>query len=85
MDISFNSNFSARLDAVGGVQNAVPASKAKEAAAKPDLTITQSAAAPEEVSAAAIPDSALARDDALGKLVSAAFTLPAPPMPQFGG
>ena len=85
MDISFNSNFSSRLDAIGGAQNTVPAGKAKEAAARPDLTITQSAAAPEEVSAAAIPDSALARDDALGKLVSAAFTLPAPPMPQFGG
>ena len=34
---------------------------------------------------AEIPDSALQRDDALGKLVSAAFSLPPPPMPAFGG
>lgn len=30
-----------------------------------------------------IPDSALRRDDALGRLFAAAFTLPAPPMPAF--
>jgi hypothetical protein len=32
-----------------------------------------------------VPDAALRRDDALGKLVSAAFCLPAPPMPDFTG
>ncbi len=30
-----------------------------------------------------VPDSALSRDDALGKLVSAAFNLQPPPMPAF--
>ena len=30
-----------------------------------------------------VPDAALSRDDALGKLVSAAFNLPPPPMPSF--
>jgi hypothetical protein len=30
-----------------------------------------------------VPDSALSRDDELGKLVSTAFTLPAPSMPDF--
>ena len=30
-----------------------------------------------------IPDAALLRDDALGKLVNAAFSLPPPPMPAF--
>lgn len=30
-----------------------------------------------------IPDAALSRDDALGKLISAAFSLPPPPMPAF--
>ena len=30
-----------------------------------------------------VPESALMRDDELGKLVSAAFSLPAPPMPSF--
>ena len=34
---------------------------------------------------AEIPDTALQRDDALGKLVSAAFNFPPPPMPVFGG
>lgn len=33
---------------------------------------------------AEVPAGALARDDALGKLVCAAFNLPAPPMPHFG-
>ena len=32
-----------------------------------------------------IPDAALSRDDALGKLISAAFNLPPPPMPAFVG
>ena len=31
-----------------------------------------------------VPDTALQRDDALGKLVSAVFNLPPPPMPAFG-
>ena len=30
-----------------------------------------------------VPDAALDRDDALGKLMSAAFNLPPPPMPSF--
>lgn len=30
-----------------------------------------------------VPDSALVRDDALGKLVDSAFSLPPPPMPAF--
>ena len=47
------------------------------------LSISESPAAPEDVSAAALPDSALSRDDDLGKLVSSAFALPPPPMPNF--
>lgn len=30
-----------------------------------------------------VPDAALSRDDELGRLVSAAFNLPTPPMPEF--
>lgn len=33
---------------------------------------------------AEVPDTALQRDDALGKFVSAVFSLPPPPMPAFG-
>ena len=32
---------------------------------------------------AEVPDAALSRDDAIGKLVNAAFNLPPPPMPAF--
>ena len=32
---------------------------------------------------AEVPDAALSRDDAIGKLVTAAFNLPPPPMPAF--
>ena len=35
--------------------------------------------------AAAVSESELRRDDALGKLFSAAFNLPPPPMPAFSG
>lgn len=33
--------------------------------------------------AEAVPDAALRRDDSLGRLFSAAFNFPAPPMPAF--
>ncbi len=47
------------------------------------LTVTEQTATPEDIAAAAITDAALSRDDALGKLVSSAFALPPPPMPNF--
>ncbi len=47
------------------------------------LTVTEQTATPEDIAAAAISDAALTRDDALGKLVSSAFALPPPPMPNF--
>ena len=61
------------------------ASEARVAPATPraPLTITQTAASPEDISAAAIPESALTRTDALGQLVASAFDLPPPPMPNF--
>jgi hypothetical protein len=40
-------------------------------------------ASKDEIDAAAIPESALRRDDGLGMLVAAAFNLPPPPMPAF--
>lgn len=59
-----------------------PARPSGSGTARPALMVTESpsgAAGVEE-----IPDSALRRDDDLGKLFSAAFTLPPPPMPAFG-
>lgn len=48
------------------------------------LMITRATVSAEDIAAAEIPDAALARDDALGKLVGKAFNLPPPPMPSFG-
>lgn len=50
-----------------------------------DLTVSYAVPAPEEMAAAAVPESALSRDDALGRLVAAAFDCPPPPPPPFGG
>ncbi len=50
---------------------------------KPCFSVTQAPDDPEAAAAAAIPESALAKDDALGRLFAAAFNLPAPPMPAF--
>ncbi|MBP5787814.1 MAG: hypothetical protein J6Y19_08375, partial [Kiritimatiellae bacterium] len=69
--------------------NATPAALPDAAADKKplasprDLTITQAKASAEDIAAASIPDSALTRTDPLGLLVSSAFDLPPPPMPDF--
>lgn len=47
------------------------------------LTITHAVASAEDVAAAEIPESTFVRDDALGKLVSEAFSYPPPPIPAF--
>ena len=69
----------------------MPGSIAPEAApaarngGAPTLTVTNAAVAPtgsEEVTEAVEADCAR-RDDALGKLISAVFQYPAPPMPDF--
>ena len=66
-----------------GVDAGLAAKNAQKAGAAAPLTITEAVASPEDVEAATIPESALSRDDDLGKLVSAAFNLPPPPMPNF--
>ena len=66
-------------------QAAMAAADADEAKASElgsyDLTITLAETAAEDIKAAEIPESALRRDDDLGKLVSAAFSLAPPPFP----
>ena len=48
------------------------------------LSVTQApAAAVDDTLGIDVSDASLTRTDALGKLVSAAFNLPAPPMPEF--
>ena len=83
MDISINSRHPSVTDPAT-LQGASPAEAAKEKD-KPALVVTEARAdaladtgATERVS-----EDALRRDDALGKLFSAVFTLPAPPMPVF--
>ena len=68
----------AALEATQGVPDSEQARLAK-----PDLTITNAAVAPGEVTSAEIPEDALARDDKLGQLIAGAFNLPPPPMPNF--
>lgn len=62
---------------------AAPADTAKAREAQPLFTVTQGTAAPEDIQAASLPPDTLSRDDELGRLVSAAFNLPPPPMPEF--
>ena len=56
------------------------APKPREAAS--GFTVTE-AHVPDLDATEIVPDSALRRDDPLGRLVSAAFSLPPPPMPAF--
>ena len=83
MDISINSRHPSVTDPAT-LQKA-PATEAAKGPDRPTLVVTEARAdaisgldATEE-----IPDAALRRDDALGRLLSSVFTLPAPPMPSF--
>ena len=50
---------------------------------KVTFTRTQSSGIASSEPVADVPDAALDRDDALGKLMNAVFNLPPPPMPAF--
>ncbi len=85
MDLNINVNTglnNAAAIMAGGVQQPVHSGKAPEGNGA-NVTITHAAVAPEDVAAAGIPDEALSRDDALGRLVASVFSLPPPPMPNF--
>ena len=89
MEININSNgfgnFGFGRIAAGASQNAVPATvKQKDSNLQPsNLQSTTLDALQGSEPVAEIPDAALSRDDALGKLVGEAFNLPPPPMPDF--
>ncbi len=83
MDISINSRHPSVTDPA--TLQGAPSTEAAKEKNRPALVVTEARAdaisgmdATED-----IPESALRRDDALGKLFSAVFTLPAPPMPAF--
>lgn len=81
MDISFNPR--STPVATPAATQPPDAASAKEAG-RAALTVTAARVAGDEA-VEAVPESALRRDDALGRLFSAAFTLPPPPMPAFPG
>lgn len=90
MDIGINANAGraagSRLD--GATAAGTPAAEAAgqgagNAGIQPELTITRANVSTQDIEAAAIPESALSLDDALGRLVSGAFNLAPPPPPVF--
>lgn len=81
-------NINGNMNSIGASRlsgSAAPEAQASrnEAPDAPSLKITHAVASPEDITAAGIPESALVRDDALGKLVCEAFSLAPPPMPDF--
>ena len=82
MDISLNprSNPTAVPTQTAGLAQTAHATSSP--ADRPALTVTE-AHASGAAAVEAVPDSALDRDDALGRLFNAAFNLPPPPMPAF--
>lgn len=87
MEVNFTS-IPIRHETIGnGVTDAgVEATKASRASQQKD-NLKVSVGARDRLSAAEptanVPESALDRNDDLGRVVNAAFSLPAPPMPQF--
>ena len=86
---SFGGGIGVRPETAGeGVDNArrTTGDAAQVARSRPNLTVGEGRA---DISSAEpvadVPDSTLRRDDDLGKLVGAAFNMPPPPMPDFGG
>ncbi|MBP5640781.1 MAG: hypothetical protein J6X55_14970 [Victivallales bacterium] len=81
MDIRINSNTNIHN---ADFESAQPAQSSKKSIEAPSLSITQaSSSAVEDNMGIDVPESALTRTDALGKLISSAFVLAAPPMPDF--
>jgi len=69
-----------------GTQAATASTTARANACKPSITAARRQSIEtlrDSEPVANVPDSALSRDDALGKLVNSAFSLPPPVMPTF--
>ena len=92
MEINLNNNLGVSREAAGtksldaGFATKAVTEKGADQMVRDAVTITNAPAG--LVSAEPVvhvPDDALVRDDALGKLVGVAFSLPPPPMPSFVG
>ena len=81
MDISFNPRSTPIANPAAAPRPDAPPDKGPD---RPALTVTAARVAGGEA-VESVPESALRRDDALGRLFSAAFSLPPPPMPAFPG
>ena len=82
MDVSFNTNRTSVQNTAAIPHPAAGDTAAAKGASRPALVVTDARIDATEATEA-VPETELRRDDALGKLFSAAFTLPAPPMPAF--
>ena len=92
MEINFNSNgfgnveFGSKRPDFDAAATPVTTQATRENAGKPSITTAKHQSIETLKSSepvADVPDSALSRDDALGKLVNSAFCLPPPAMPAF--
>jgi len=83
MNIDMNSNVKLHGNAwqVASMQDAAKPTESATPNRAKGLTVTKSVASPEDIAATEVSEDSLRRDDALGRLVSAAFDLPPPPMP----
>ena len=80
MDISINRNLNINKSQFEQTESIAQQGAKTE---RPALSITHAQVSSEDAVGLHVPESALRRDDELGNLVNAAFTLPAPPMPKF--
>ena len=81
MDISFNPR---STPVANPATTPRPAAAPAKGTDRPTLKVTEARVSGADA-VEAVPESALRRDDALGRLFSAAFALPPPPMPAFPG
>jgi len=86
MEININKMHNA-VPSMGNIQSSagpVPtAGKEAQRDIGPAVTITRAEQGPTEIGISNVPDAALDRNDALGRLISSAFNMPPPPMPAF--
>jgi len=85
MNINLNTNHASTPYAENGLTGVQQTAEASTNGAKlKPVNVTMSKAETAGIEpTATIPDSALVRDDPLGKIVETAFSLPPPPMPAF--
>ncbi len=82
MDIS-RINRTSNVQKVELPQQDLPKAQEAKVERPPNLTVTHAPISQEDNLGIEVPETALTRKDALGELISSAFQLPPPPMPEF--